>query len=299
MVKGCQQGAGRDFGDTFAPGSDASSLRVFLATATCEDADIMHIDSSSAFLHGICEEEVYVEQPHGHENGGDGFMCRLHKSLYGLRQAPRAWYMHLRGELSKPGFEPLLYELCMYVRHDKHGFAMIDVHVDDMLVAYCGGSARSSILAGLDKVFKYRVDGDGDDLVFIGLEISRDRPNRSIRVTQTRYVENLAARFWQQDGKGRQLPIAPGKVLSKEGGDPLPPTTPYRELIGSLMYLSVSTRLDISFSVNSLARFMTDPKEQHWKQAISVLQYVNPLGLHFRGGTMEPIGSIDSDFQLP
>ena len=300
-AKGCMQVQGRDFEDSFAPGSNAAATRIFLSIVAAENLEMTHIDISSAFLNGWCKEEVYVEQPHMFETG-DGMVCKLHKSLYGLRQAPRAWYERLKGELSSLGFEPLEGEPSLYMWRDGDNYSLIDVHVDDMLIATSSSADTAFILEGLGQLFKYRKVGGGNSYCFIGQEIERDRSNRSINITQQRYIGDLAQRFGQIGTKGKQLPLAPGTIISKaEEGEELLDTAryPYNELVGCLLYVSVCTRPDISFAVNRLARYMQAPTPRHWKQAINVLRYLISTkneGLHFGGGSMEPLVYCDADF---
>jgi hypothetical protein len=299
-AKGYQQVKDRDFDEIFAPGSNASASRVFLAAAAYLDLELTHIDVSAAFLHGECKEEVYVEQPHGHERG-NGMVCKLLKSLYGLRQAPRAWYEHLTAKLSKMGLEPLPTEPSIYMRRDGDSYSIMEVHVDDMFLATNNASTKASIMDMMGSAFKIKEVGGDGEYVFVGQEIQRDRSRGTIRVTQQRYIEGLQQRFLLHNFKGKPVvPLAAGTVFRKDAGKQLDALTPYRELVGCLLYLSVCTRPDISFATNCLARYMMAPRSEHWKQAKAVLCYVigtKHLGLQFGGGTMVPVGYSDASFQ--
>jgi Reverse transcriptase (RNA-dependent DNA polymerase) len=104
VAQGCRQVNGVDVGDMFAPVSSYGAWRALLAKAAREDLEVHQIDIKTAFLHGILEEEVYVTQSPGFENGDTRVVCKLVKALYGLKQAPRAWHKKLSEALAKLGF---------------------------------------------------------------------------------------------------------------------------------------------------------------------------------------------------
>ena len=117
VAKGYVQRQGIDFDEVFAPVARLESVRLLLAHAACQGWAVHHMDVKSAFLNGVLQEEVYVEQPpgfvlHGHENK----VLHLVKALYGLRQAPRAWYAKLDESLIGLGFRRSASEHAVYLR---------------------------------------------------------------------------------------------------------------------------------------------------------------------------------------
>ena len=97
---------GADFDEVFVPVSKYSTLRALMALAAVEDLEVHQLDIKTAFLNGVLQEEVYIQLPTGYHEGGPDVGCHLHRALYGLRQAPRAWHIRLTEELATMGFRP-------------------------------------------------------------------------------------------------------------------------------------------------------------------------------------------------
>ena len=102
VAKGFRQKESVDeyFDEVFAPVSKYSTLRALMAVAAVEDLEVHQLDIKTAFINGLLQEEVYIEQPTGYHEGGPDIGCHLHRALYGLRQAPRAWHIRLTEELA-------------------------------------------------------------------------------------------------------------------------------------------------------------------------------------------------------
>ena len=135
VAKGFRQKEGVDFNEVFAPVSKHSTLRALLAVAAVEDLELHQLDIKTAFLNGVLEEEVYIEQPAGHEEGGRNIGCLLHRALYGLKQAPRAWHTRLNEELTEMGFKPSAADPGLYYKDVESGRMYLLVYVNDILIA--------------------------------------------------------------------------------------------------------------------------------------------------------------------
>ena len=151
VATGYSQIEGVDYTETFAPVLKYQSLRMLMAVATEEDMHVHQMDVTTAFLYGDLEEEVYLQQPEGAAIPGQEHMvCKLKKSLYGLKQSPRCWNTRLDGHLKQLGFKALKTDSALYTRGVKHEKIMLAVYVDDLLISsksseICACSESSSV----------------------------------------------------------------------------------------------------------------------------------------------------------
>ena len=294
VAKGFTQREGIDFDEVFAPVGKWATLRSLLAVVAARDLELHQVDIKTAFLNGVLEEEVYAEQPPGYELGGPGLACRLHKSLYGLRQAPRAWYERLRSVLEAMGLRPSPVDPGLFIGEGKDPVYVL-VYVDDLLIASKSVSQIEWVKRGLSAAFQ--VHDVGVASFYLGLEIKRDRAQRTITISQPRYVLDLLTKYGMNGANGRRVPMEAGLKLS-DIGTPLEVSEhKYSELVGSLLYLSVCTRPDIAFAVGALARHMSKPTTEHWAAAKGVLRYLagtKNVGIKF-SGPLELVGYCDAD----
>jgi hypothetical protein len=173
----------------------------------------------------------------------------------------------------------------LWVLHLEDGPVYVLVYVDDMLIAGKPLSAVQGVKESLMSAFDARDLGDAG--YFIGMEIHRDRAANSLKLVQQKYAAEVVARFGLSDARPAAVPLNASVKLSREGDQPLDVSVyPYRELVGSLMYLAVCTRPDISQAVGALARYMSAPQKQHWDAARALLRYVRgtvEFGIRFAG----------------
>lgn len=298
VVKGFLQREGVDFNEVFAPVSKHSTLRALLALVAAEDLELHQLDIKTAFLNGDLEEEVYVEQPPGFKQGGPGVVCHLKKALYGLRQAPRAWHLTLKAELAKLGFIPSEADPALFTSKRDGGRLYLLVYVDDILVAGARLDDVTGVKTEICATFEARDMGEAR--FFLGLEISRDRGARLLKLSQRRATADLVSKFGLEECKTRGTPLATSTRLTKTEGDPLDTSVyPYCELVGGLLYLSVCTRPDIAQAVGALARYMSHPMDAHWRGAKSVLRYLAgslDVGLTFADDGNHLRGFCDADY---
>ena len=298
VALGNRQVPGVDYDEVYAPTSKHTTLRALMAVVAEQDLELHQMDIKTAFLNGELEEEIYMKQPPGYEQGGHGIGCRLQKAIYGLRQAPRAWYNKLKSALEEIGFEASDADPSLWVKHDKAGPVYVLIYVDDMLIAAKTVEQVERVKKLVRRVFVARDLGEAR--YFIGYEISRNRVNKTLSLTQKKLAEDLLERFGMTGANGRSVPMDPGVKLTKEG-EPLDTEQfPYSTLVGSLLYLSVCTRPDIAQAVGALSRYMAKPTKQHWTAAKGVLRYVAgtvDVGLMFDGAAKSGfVGYCDSDY---
>ena len=266
VAKGFKQREGIDFDEVFAPVSKYATLRALLSKVAAE----MHqIDIKTAFLNGELEEEVYVLQAPGYEDG-TGMVCHLHKALYGLRQAPRAWHTRLKQELECLGFRASEADPGLYVGAE--GIYLL-IYVDDILITALKIDAVGRVKASLLKAFDGRDMGEAG--LFLGMSIQRDRANRLLKMSQPRLTADLVAKYGLEASKTRSIPLSLGVKLVRDEGEPLDlEECGYTNLVGSLLYLAVCTRPDIAQAVGALSKYMAAPTTVHWQAAKGVLRYV-------------------------
>jgi len=296
VVKGFKQREGIDYQEVYAPVSKHTTLRTLLSIVATQDLELQQLDVKTAFLNGELEEDIYMAQPPGFEEGGPNFVCHLKKALYGLKQAPRAWHTKLKTELEHMGFSASETDPGLFIKHLEEDYVYILVYVDDILIATKSKDNVKTVKDILMTTFDARDLGDAS--YFLGWEIKRDRASRTLKISQTKMTTNLINKYGMDNAKTKTTPISLATKLTKQG-EPLDTSTyGYSELIGSLLYLSVCTRPDIAQAVGALARYMSKPTTDHWTTARGVLKYL--AGSVDRGITYGPMseleGYCDSDY---
>jgi hypothetical protein len=261
--------------------------------------ELHHLDIKTAFLNGKLEEDVWVEQPAGYEEGGPGMACHLDRALYGLRQAPRAWHLKLKEELGAMGFTACNADAALFVRKGAMNNTYLVIYVDDILIAADTKRKVEDVKAAIKQVFDARDLGEAS--FFLGMVIQRDRANRTIKLTQARTTADLVAKYGLSDAKPRSLPLDPALRLMQGEGDLLDASTAasYAQLVGSLLYLSVCTRPDIAQAVGALSKFMASPTTIHWQAALGIVRYLAgtaQYGLNFGGSDSGLEGFCDADY---
>lgn len=254
MVFGCSQKAGVDYSETFAPVTRFETIRTVLAIVASRDLMLRQFDIKTAFLNGDLEDRIFMSQPEGFSDGTNR-VCLLKKSLYGLKQAPRAWNETFDKFLRRFGLEQSASDQCMYTGKD----VIFVLYVDDGLVATESVGAISKLLLEIKKCFEVK-HSDVDH--YFGLQIDRNRSEKTIKVHQKVYVNNLLKKFNMEDCNPCKTPAESG--LSFNFNENKRTDVPYRQLIGGLMFLAIVTRSDISFIVAKLSKFLEKPSNEHW-----------------------------------
>ncbi|KAJ9524038.1 hypothetical protein QJQ45_022468 [Haematococcus lacustris] len=300
VAKGYFQQSGVDVGDVYAPVSKHTTLRALLAKAASENMEVHQLDFETAFLNGVLEEHevIYVQQPEGFREGSSGTVCRLHKALYGLRQAPRAWHARLCEELLAMNFKSSEADPALFTLHLPSGTVYLLVYVDDCLLCTQQGDTigLAHVKQKLSSVFKLKDLGEAR--CFLGMQLVRDRAEGTILIIQQKLIHELVTTHSMSNAHSKTLPMASAVKLVREGEALDTSVHHYSALVGSLLYLSCCTRPDIAFSVGALARHMSAPTKQHWAAACTVLCYLkgtSEQGLLF-GGVTGLQGFTDADY---
>ncbi|CAI7886741.1 unnamed protein product [Closterium sp. NIES-54] len=248
-------------------------LRRSSAGAAIKGWVVKQMDVTTAFLNGVLEEEIFMVQPEGFDDGS-GRVLRLKKALYGLKQAPRQWYLKLRGVLEEIGFTPSTADHSLFMLGEGEQRRFMVVYVDDILIFSPSSDLVKEVMLKLQDKFKCKALGDVS--FYLGLHIERDVEKRCMRVHQRKYVEALAANFAQSEGHVA-IPFPSGfkcvKGLEEESiGEE--ERSRFHSLVGRLMYEAVNTRLDVAFATGQLARVVQCPNEEKVAAGMRVAKYL-------------------------
>lgn len=175
VAKGYTQQPGVDFEEAFAPVARMETVRVMFALAAQLSWPVYHFDVKSAFLNGVIQEEVYVEQPIGYEmKGSESKVFKLHKALYGLRQAPRAWYARIDEYLLHKGFARSVNEHTLYKRLDgENNVLLMSIYVDD--IVYMSSSQRMVQVFKQEMQETFEITDLGPLHHFLGIEVKQSK----------------------------------------------------------------------------------------------------------------------------
>jgi histone deacetylase 1/2 len=299
VAKGFMQREGIDFFETFAPVSKYTTTRVLLALAAAKGWEVQQLDVITAFLQGDLQEEVYVQQPAGYEDGTTR-VCLLHKALYGLKQAPRAWHEKLHAELCNLGYQVSIADAGLYVCVKEVASRRVSllVYVDDILLVSPSAEAVAEAKAALMSTFDVRDMGAVRD--FVGMRVERDLAAGTITISNERLVNDLLSRFGMEVANSRQVPMSPGLVLRRgEGAELDQGRYQYSSLVGGLLYLATTVRPDIAYAVGVLSKYMSCPTVSHWKAARGLLRYLagtSRVGITYGSSSAVLHGFCDADY---
>ena len=262
------------------------------------------MDVKTAFLHAELAELIYMEIPEGlkqesHYNSGNSpkQACRLVKTIYGLKQSPRAWYEKIDSFFSESGFVRSKEDHSLYVHGTRK--LIILLYVDDLILAAVTLEDISWVKKQLSA--RFEMTDLGELSSFIGVQVSRDRTRRTLKVSQESYI----SRVLHDHGMGWcatvTTPVESGvRLLKSEEGFVSDPSNrqQYQSAVGSLMYAMSGSRPDIAYAVGLVSQFCTNPNSKHWGAVQRIFRYLagtKGLGvLYGSGGNCK--GYSDSDW---
>lgn len=296
VAKGFHQTYGVDFYEVFAPVARWDTIRLILGLAAREGWVVLQLDVKSAFLQGELSEDVFVEQPKGFEVDGESEkVYKLKKALYGLRQAPRAWYSRIESYFASEGFKKCYCEHTLFIKTEKEGVLILSLYVDDLIYTSNSATMLEEFRSAMEKEFA--MTDLGKIKYFLGVEVTQNE--KGIFICQKKYAEETLKKYGMEDCNSVRNPMVRGIKLSKEGSGGRVDPTSFKQLVGSLRYLT-ATRPDMIYSVNMVSRFMESPTEQHLAAAKRILRYVkgtSDFGIQYgRGKNAGLVGYVDSDY---
>ncbi|KAF7810363.1 Retrovirus-related Pol polyprotein from transposon TNT 1-94 [Senna tora] len=230
VAKGYSQQQGVDFSENFAPVARFDTIRLLLALAAHKGWKVYQLDVKSAFLNGVLEERIYIEQPEGFviEDAAKKVYL-LKKALYGLKQAPRAWYARIDGYLANLGFEKSVNEATLYVKTVGADTLIVSIYVDDILVI--GSNEKDVKEFRLQMEVMFEMNDLEQMCYFLGVEVSQE--SKGIFISQKKYAADLLKKFSLSGCKSVSSPAIQGSKLQVNGGSASTNPSIFRSLVAN------------------------------------------------------------------
>lgn len=300
VAKGYAQKYGVDYDETFSPVVRFSSIRALLAFGVQNDMLIHQMDVVAAFLNGTLEEEIYMEQPDGYvQPGRENLVCKLRKSLYGLKQSPRCWNTAFSAYLESIGFKLSAADPCVFIRIEEEDMAIVAVYVDDLIIL----TKTSEQMVELKRCLtaQYKMKDLGELHYCLGISIECDEERKCVCLHQKQYILTMLEKYGLSEAKIATTPADISVNLTMEDGvskavDP----TQYQSMVGSLLYAAIATRPDIAQAVGVVSKFNSKPSEAHLTAVKRIMRYLKgtaDFALKYRkssGGVLT--GYADADW---
>ena len=269
VAKGFSQKEGIDYGEIFAPVAKYKTIRMLLGIASKNNLILGQLDVKTAFLNDILKVEIYMELPKGYPTKPVGVVCKLIKSLYGLKQSPMEWNSALDQYLLSIGFKPTAADPCLYVRNIKEELVLLAVYVDDIVVA--ASTKALEIAVKKELMSKFEMTDLGELNWYLGMKVTRNPKSGTIYLDQSQYIQKVLEKFSMTEAKPANTPMSsdPDATEKTEPAD-----APYREAVGCFMYAMIGTRPDIAYAVSVASRYLENPEVKHWVLVKRILRYL-------------------------
>ena len=277
VARGFSQIPGQDFDETFSPVVRSSSFRLILAIAAVKGYKLKHIDIKTAFLNSEVTEEIYVQPPEGYEevmvSNDNSRVWKLHKSLYGLKQASRNWNQLLSQWLTSLGFVQSLTDPCVFIMNPelRSGYFVLLIYVDDIIICHESNADYDDFLEKAKQKFKLST---AQDLAwYLGVRVNSSADNGSISISQQAYIEEKLEQFRMTDAVPTHTPTYSDRLKAAEATE-IRRDIPFRNLVGALLYAARATRPDINYAIQQVSKFNEAPSQHHWNAAKRILRYL-------------------------
>jgi hypothetical protein len=281
VVHGFHQRPGIDFGETFSPVIKPATIRTVLTLIASKGWPANQLDVSNAFLHGNLREQVYSQQPTGFvDPARPNDVCLLSRSLYGLRQAPRAWFDRFVAHVTSLGFTQSRADTSLFVYHKHGATAYLLLYVDDMILSASTTALLRHLIQRLHDAFKVKDMGPVHH--FLGINVRRN--STGFFLSQAQYAEELLERAGMANCKAVPTPADTKPKTSATDGTLISDATTFRSLAGALQYLTIM-RPDIAYAVQQVCLHMHAPRDVHLTMLKRILRYVKgtpTLGVQLR-----------------
>nr|KAJ0216285.1 hypothetical protein LSAT_V11C300154280 [Lactuca sativa] len=234
VAQGFTQIESIDYGETFAPVARIEAIRLFLAYASYMNFIVYQMDVKTTFLHGVLEEEVFLNQPPGFvDKDHPDFVYRLDKAIYGLKQTPRAWYETLTSYLLENGYRRGAIDNTLFIKNKGSDMVLVQIYVDEIIF----GSPNETLSKEFAEIMSQRFEMSmmGKMTFFLGLEVQQQKTG--ISICQSKYISDLLVKYSLSDYKPASTPVSKtDKIHADPTGTDVNHSL-YRGMIGSLLYL--------------------------------------------------------------
>ena len=244
------------------------------------------MDVKTAFLQGDLEEEIYMRQPEGYiDKDRPNHVCKLKKSIYGLKQAARCWNFAIDSHLKSNGYKNSGADPCVYVKSVRQSngrvdFVILAIWVDDILMFSNNIDMLTEEKVSLGSRFK--VEDLGEMHYILGMCVKRDRKSRTLSLSQPKYSEGILKRFNMDKCKPVSTPLEQGRKFQQLSENEKPiDVQRYQMIIGCLTYATMTTRPDLAAAVGILSKYMSKPGKDHWTDVKRILRYIQGTLLWF------------------
>jgi hypothetical protein len=297
VAKGFKQKADLDFFDTFSPVTRITSIRLLIAIAAIHDLKIHQMDVKTAFLNGDLEEQIYMDQPEGFvEARQESKVCKLTRSLYGLKQALKQWYEKFDSCMIENGYKSNECDKCIYSKSWENSHVIVSLYVDDLLIfgsnLYFINETKNMLRSHFD------VKDLGEANFILGMKITKKCDGKYLN--QSHYIEKILKKYNFLDCKHVATPFDSSVHLFPIKNDnDIINQKEYANIIGSLHYATDCTRPDIAYAVGVLSRFTSKPSRDHWHAIERVMKYLSgtkTYGLFYKKYPAVLEGFSDADW---
>jgi hypothetical protein len=247
VARGFQQEHDRDYDETFAPIAHMTTIRTLLTVTSVRGWSISQLDVKNAFLNGELREDVYMHPPPGY-SVPESMVCHLHRSLYGLKHAPQAWFQRFASMVTVAGFSVSAHDPTLFVHVPPRGRTLLLLYVDDMIIT--GDDPEYIAFVKVRLSDQFLMSDLGSLRYFLGIKISSTP--EGFFLSQEKYIQDLLDHASLTDHRTAETHMELNVHLVATDGEPLEDPARYRHIVGSLDYLGV-TRPDISYSVHILS----------------------------------------------
>ena len=293
VAQGYSQKPGLDYDETFSPVVRSETVRTIFALCAQKGLLLHQMDVATAFLNGKLEEEVYMEQPHGYCENKD-LVCKLKRSLYGLKQSPRCWNVVLDKHLKSIGFNQHKEDPCLYTATGGET-VIVAVYVDDLLIAAENENCLDKVKKKIAQGFNMKDLGELQS--FLGIQVKQNEDG--VFINQPGYTVKVLEKFGMKECNPVATPVNVSQKLKKDDGDEIVSQSLYQSAVGSLLYLSGWTRPDIAFAVHNVAKFASHPTKQHWIAVKHIFRYIRGTmdhGILYKRGDRALVGYSDASW---